>query len=123
MADFTWDEYWPMRRTAHFSTVVSQFENGMEARRQRWPNPRREYHFRISPLFPWNEVVALSDFFVAKKGASETFTFYDIIDAEDVNVRFINDAFPIEIRHKKPSAGQYATDGMAYFDIGLIEVL
>ena len=113
MADFYWDAYWPFTRTLRYSTVITRFENGMEARRQRWSKPIREYEFEIRPLDPYDELEKLLDFFKNKKGSLETFTFHDPIDNEDVTVRFGTDDLPVDLRsYRKP-----------YLKFKLIEVL
>lgn len=61
-------------------TLVSEFDNGSEQRRQKWTYAK--YNLRLSYYGqPSSAVANLYEFYMARKGAYEAFTFFDPLGA------------------------------------------
>ena len=75
MANLDIVECYLSTRSTEWKTEISEFEDGTEQRRQKWPNNRREFGLRLDP---WTDQKALEvrDFFNARKGRFEVFNFY-----------------------------------------------
>ena len=116
MADFTYTADHVLDETINANTLVSQFENGAEQRRQKWSNNRRQFKLlfrnRIS-----TEMEAVRDFFISKKGKFTSFTWdrpaTDTEVATEYDVRFDEDSFVV-------SQNRFNNFD---FDLTLIEVL
>ena len=59
-----------------FNTFVTEFGSGSMVRNSKWTNPR--YKFKIKYRRPMRkaDVIAIKDFFIARKGRYESFLMY-----------------------------------------------
>jgi len=75
-------------------TLISAFENGAEQMRSKWSAPLREWTLHFLKL----ETVGnqLRDFWIARKGAAESFYWTSPIDSVQYTVRFKDDDFTRE---------------------------
>jgi phage-related protein len=91
MADFTTVPDFVLEEEAKFSTLVSQYENGYEQRRNKWANPLREWTLNFKNRTA-TELATVRDFFLAKKGIYTTFTWVNPLDSVEYTVRFREDS-------------------------------
>ncbi len=98
MADFTYTPDRVVEEEVMFNTLVSRFENGVEQRRAKWANPLRRWrlYFKIRTQ---TEMEAVRDFYIAKKGSYESFTWDNPNDGQTYTVRFVEDSFRIKRVH------------------------
>ncbi len=71
---------YPLRRGLRFATHVTRFLDGTEQRFRQLANVRRRWIIRLD-LLDETEISMLEDFFAARKGRLESFTFVDPRDA------------------------------------------
>jgi hypothetical protein len=60
-----------------FKTLISQFENGTEQRRNKWSRGKRQFTL-VYNVLEIAEIEILWDFYVARKGSFESFYFTDL---------------------------------------------
>ena len=96
--DFPITPDFPVIETVRCSTIVSDFENGVEQRRSKWSTPLREFDltFKNRPQADYDALVA---FFVAKLGSFSTFTFDNPNDGDTYTCRFKEDTFRASLKH------------------------
>lgn len=85
VSDFTFDE------TPQFKTLVSEFENGNEQRRNKRVNVIRKWHL-VYRNREKTDYETLRDFFILKKGAYTSFTWINPNDNTEYTVRFAEDS-------------------------------
>lgn len=90
MADWTLTNYQKVDEVVEYNTLITQFENGAEQRRNKWANPLRTFKL-VYKNRPESEVDTLKTFHTSKKGAYTSFTFTNPNDSTDYTVRFAND--------------------------------
>jgi len=85
-------------RTPRWSTKIMTSASGREQRVAFYDNPLYEYELSIEVLRQgqiysksWTELATLVDFYNARKGAFDTFLFYDPADGIQRTVRFAED--------------------------------
>lgn len=79
--DFTFDE------TPQFATLITEFENGVEQRRNKRANPVRKWHLVFKNRTK-AEYETVRDFYISKKGAYTAFTWTNPNDTTEYTVRF-----------------------------------
>jgi len=84
--DFSWSE------TPEFHTLISSYETGHEQRRNKWANPVRKFTLTFTNRSK-TEYETARNFFIARKGAYEVFTWTNPNDSTSYNVRFDGDSF------------------------------
>ena len=97
MSDFTQTPYAVMEETPRYSTLISNFENGVEQRRAKWASPIREFTLTFRNMTS-AEYVVMKNFFIAKLGAYTTFTWTNPNDSVEYTVRFKDDSLKITRR-------------------------
>jgi phage-related protein len=95
----------------NYKTLVSNFENGVEQRRNKWSIPLREFVLTFENRTQ-DEMETVRDFFIAKLGSYTSFTWTNINDDVEYTVRFKEDSFGF----KRKAYEIYD------FDLALIEV-
>ncbi len=83
--DFVFDE------TPQFSTIISQFENGSEQRRDKWNSPLTKYRLVYENISVDDKGTILS-LFTSKKGALSSFSWTHPISGISKTVRFVEDS-------------------------------
>ena len=77
--------------TTGFATLISTGENGKERRRSKRSTQRREWKLKFG-LLSDVEIALIWDFYLARKGAYESFTWTDPVEGgSPVTVRFKDD--------------------------------
>jgi uncharacterized protein (TIGR02217 family) len=110
-SDFTLAPDYTFETTKEYKTLVSEFENGVEQRRQKWSAQRRSwklvYRNRSS-----SDLSTINTLFDNKKGMATSFTWDNPIDSTTYTVRFKADSL------------SYSTDyyGLYNIEFELIEV-
>jgi len=92
MSEFSYNCDFPVEETVMQKTVVSEFENGFEQRRQKWANPLRSFNLVFSCRTK-TEMENVRNFFTTKKGALTSFTWTNPNDSVEYTVRFKEDSF------------------------------
>jgi phage-related protein len=92
MPDFNYAADNVIEEEINFDTLVSQFENGFEQRRSRRASPLRKFKLTFKTRTK-NEMIGVKDFFTAKKGGYQSFTWLNPNDNEEYQVRFEKDSF------------------------------
>jgi uncharacterized protein (TIGR02217 family) len=82
-------------KEVEFKTLISQFENGVEQRRNKWSQGKRQFTVLFDLLSPTN-MGYLYDFYVARKGSYESFVYIDPITSSSVDCRFVDDKLSFE---------------------------
>ena len=90
MSDFTYVPDFALQETINYGTLVSQYENGAEQRRQKWANTRRQWSLNFSNLDEGDKDNLVS-FFEDKKGQFSSFTWTNHNDDAEYTVRFADD--------------------------------
>lgn len=67
---------YPVAIEPEWGTLVSEFDSGAEARRSRWTFPKYNVTLQYQGLSAANQQI-LWAFYMARRGASESFWFYD----------------------------------------------
>ncbi len=85
-----------------FKTLVSDFANGAEQRRNKWGQGKRSFTLTYDVLTA-AETNTLYNFYVARKGPFEAFSFVNPMDSQTYTVRFVDDEmsydeFDIQLR-------------------------
>jgi uncharacterized protein (TIGR02217 family) len=78
-----------------YRTLISNFENGAEQRRNKWSQGKRQFTLTYKTL-TLTEVTVIWDFFVARKGSFESFDYVDPTTSTTYVVRFMEDKFTFE---------------------------
>ena len=76
--------------TGSFLTLVSKGESGKERRRSKMSTVKREWKLTF-PLLTSSECALIWDFYVARKGAYDAFTWLDPVTSTQYTVRFKDD--------------------------------
>jgi len=94
MADFTTIPDFTFDETPQFLTLISEFENGTEQRRNKRANPVRKWHlvFRNRTKAEFETV---RDFFISKKGSYSSFTWENPNNETEYTVRFGADSLTL----------------------------
>jgi phage-related protein len=96
MADFTsYERNYPFTEKIEYNVLVSQFENWSEQRRVKCANPRRMFVITFYPK-TLTEATAIKNFFIAREGAYDSFTFTNPMDSTEYTVRFMENSFAME---------------------------
>lgn len=75
-----------------FPVIVSEFENDVEQRRLMHNN--QIIGFKVtSPVLTYDQLQNYRDFFIAKYGALNSFTFTSPFDNTEYTVRFVQESF------------------------------
>ncbi len=82
-------------KEVQYKTITSQFENGAEQRRNKWSQGKRLFTLIYNALTV-AEATTLHDFFIARKGSFESFSYVDLITSTTYTVRFVEDGFSME---------------------------
>jgi len=111
LSDFSLAPDYTFETTKEYKTLVSEFENGTEQRRQKWSAQRRSWKLVFKNRSA-TDLGTITTLFDAKKGALTSFTWTNPIDSTDYTVRFKEDSL------------SYSTDsyGLYNIQIELIEV-
>lgn len=72
------------KKEVQFRTLISNFENGVEQRRDKWPSGKPMFTLQYDSLTP-AEIGVLWNFYNACLGAYQSFTFYDIKDYDNID--------------------------------------
>jgi hypothetical protein len=59
-----------------FSTFVTEFGSGSMVRNSKWPVPRYKFKIKYRRPMRKQDVIAIKDFFVARKGRYDSFLMY-----------------------------------------------
>ena len=86
--DYVFDE------TPQYNTAISQFENGVEQRRQKWASSLTKYRLVYKNRDSTDKDTILT-LFNATKGALTSFTWTHPISAATKTVRFVEDSLTI----------------------------
>lgn len=78
-----------------FKTIVSEAESGKEQRRKKWTNPKREFTLKFDAIDD-TTAKSIRDFFIARGGRFEAFTWLNPLDNVVYTVRFTDDKLPRE---------------------------
>lgn len=91
MSEFYWSPSYSYNDEIAFSNLKTSFENGAVQVRQKWPNPKRTFKlvFNNASLAIYNEI---KDFFIARAGGYDSFTYTNPDDGVEYLVRFVNDS-------------------------------
>lgn len=95
MSDFAYSPDFTLTEQVHFKTLVSQFENFTEQRRNVVANPRRLFTLRFKNRTK-TEMENVRDFFISKKGEYSSFTWTNPNDETEYTVRFDEDSFQFD---------------------------
>lgn len=97
---------YPLRRALRFATHVTRFLDGSEQRFRQRPSARKRWVIRLD-LLDETELTMLEDFFAARKGRLESFTFVDPQDATSYpDCSFENDDIGLSINGPMDSRTQ-----------------
>lgn len=77
-------------KSAGFKTLISNFENGAEQRRNKWSRSKLQFSLSYDLLSPSN-VLILWNYYQCRKGSFEAFPYYDPITTTYYSVRFAED--------------------------------
>lgn len=94
-SDFTYTPDFAVEEQIEHKTIISEFESGVEQRRQKWSAPLRTFKliFKNRTSTEYNDVKI---FFNNKKGALTSFTWTNPIDNTEYMVRFKEDSLVAE---------------------------
>jgi uncharacterized protein (TIGR02217 family) len=112
MADLTLAPDYTFDTTPSYSTIVSEFENGVEQRRARRATSIRKWRLGFINRTS-DDVSTIQTLFDSMQGKLTAFVWTNPLDSQDYNVRFSDD----EITFINKSYGIFD------FEIGLTEVL
>ena len=93
-----WDSGWvpqvvqPYEYGGEAKTLITEFENGSEQRRQVWTTVRHGFRLQYNAV-SLATAEAIRAFFEARKGAYESFTFVNPTNSVSYTVRFKDDTF------------------------------
>ena len=59
-----------------FNTKISEFDSGKMVRNSKWGNPRYKFKIKYRKPMRKQDVVAIKDFYIARKGRYESFLMY-----------------------------------------------
>jgi len=90
MEEFTWNPDYVYEVLPRFKTHVNEFEDGSEERAQVWTEAKRSWNLEFKNRTE-TEKDAILDFFLARKGRLEAFTWTCKLDSTQYTVRFDND--------------------------------
>jgi phage-related protein len=111
MSDFTYTPDYMFDESPEWHTLISQFENGYEQRRNKWSAPIRKWRLLFKNRVT-SEFEAVRDFFNGKLGAYTQFTWTNPNDSVEYNVRFDGDTMTFTNK----------TYGLYDYEIKFIEV-
>ena len=92
MADFTVIPDFPIEERVITNTIIDEFENGVEQRRSKWSRTKRQFNLSFTNA-PETDYETLRDFYIAKNGQADSFTFDNPNDGVEYTVRFVEDSF------------------------------
>lgn len=81
---------WIYTKGVQFKTLISPFENGAEQRRPKWGQGKVTFSLMYNAITD-AEFTTLWDFYVARKGSNESFTFTDPLTSTNYTMRFSDD--------------------------------
>jgi phage-related protein len=96
MADFSYRVDQDVEEKIEFDTIISQFENGVEQRRVRSSIPNRTFLVKTSNA-DLTEMQNIRNFFISKRGSTDSFSWTNPIDSTDYTVRFAEKSFRVVI--------------------------
>jgi hypothetical protein len=79
----------------NYKTLISNFENGAEQRRNKWSQGKLSFSL-VYKILTAAQMTILWDFYIARKGSFESFTYTDVISATAYTVRFSEDSLSFE---------------------------
>jgi uncharacterized protein (TIGR02217 family) len=91
MADFILAPDYTFETTKEYSTIITEFENGVEQRRARRAGQRRSWRLQYKNRSS-SDLSTITTIFDSKKGALTSFTWTNPIDSQDYTVRFKEDS-------------------------------
>lgn len=94
MADFTLVPDYSFETTRNWKTLISNFENGVEQRRQKWSANLKSWKLIYKNQSATDKGTILT-LFEAKKGSFTSFTWTNPEDSTDYTVRFKEDSLVI----------------------------
>lgn len=100
--DFTYEE------EIEYKTLVTKFENGVEQRRSKWANPLRRFRF-VYKSRSQTDFETVRDFYNARLGQYESFTWTNPNDSTSYTIRFEADT----LRFKRKAYQVYDFEFMA----------
>jgi hypothetical protein len=83
-------------KTVAFKTLISQFENGAEQRRKKWSQGKLTFTLIWNAITPTNMAI-LWNFYIARLGSYDAFTFVDPLTTSSYTVRFLDDSMSYEM--------------------------
>lgn len=100
MADFNWPAYVEWEDTIKFDVLTTKFESGKQQKRLKGPESGKRL---FGLTFKKDEVDAVDiyEFFKARKGSFETFTWEHPRTGEVITVRFQDDELTLEVLARK----------------------
>lgn len=97
MADLTLTPDYVYSEVLNFNTLTSSFENGYEQRRAKWSTPLRRFRLTYKAR-TISDFQTIRDFFLARLGSYDVFTFTNPNDSVVYNVRFVEDSLSFDER-------------------------
>ncbi len=97
MSEFSLQPDFVLTESIRFNTLVSQFENGSEQRRQKWTTPLRSFTLKFTNRLG-SEMQTVKDLFIAKFGKASSFTWTNPNDSVEYTVRFEDDSLQYDLK-------------------------
>ena len=92
MSDFTYTPDFVYVEKTSWNTLISKFENGVEQRRKKRSSQDRVFTLSYKTR-PASDMSNIKSFFDSKSGAFAAFTWTNLNDSVEYNVRFLEDSF------------------------------
>lgn len=96
METFSFNVNVPFEETINYKTLVTEFESGKEKRRKRWLTPKRIFSLSFVGKNE-TDIDAIWDFYQARNGRYDPFSFVNPIDGVTYTVRFAEDNLTREL--------------------------
>jgi len=91
MSDFALAPDYTFETTKDYRTLITEFENGAEQRRQVWAAQRRSWKLRYKNRDA-TDLGTITTIFDSKKGMLTSFTWTNPVDSAEYTVRFKEDS-------------------------------
>ena len=90
----TFERGFPYKEITECNILETEFENGVVQKRKKWSQARKRFQltFNVNTL---TEITEIKDYFIARDGSYDTFTFTEPLSSTAYTVRFKENSFEL----------------------------
>ena len=93
--DFSgFDRGFPYKEITEFNILETEMESGVVQKRKKWSRSKKKFQIKFN-VNTKTEILAIRDYFVARDGSYDTFTFTEPLSSTAYTVRFVEDSFEL----------------------------